>query len=162
MPYFSTQSLIVMCIWSVWCGPTSASSRTHPWLTFSVVLCSSLLLLGTCSVMLCYVHRVPCQQKFLAHFEQFRANPRAFISPLKTFLGLDNDAYMAAGESLAASIDNFAKQKKSLPTLKIPRELVPKMCSRKDSDKKCNKEVGHRCTSSYIICSIYVCAFVLE
>jgi hypothetical protein len=88
------------------------------------------------------VDRIPCHQKFLAHFENFRTNPRSFIAPLKSFLNLNQASMKEAGETLEASIDSFAKQKKPLSTPKFARDLVPKLCSRKDSDKKCHKEVS--------------------
>ena len=84
---------------------------------------------------------VPCHQKFLAHFEAFRVNPRSFIEPLKMFFNLNLDNHKIAGEKVEESIDNFAKQKKALPPLRIPRDLVARLCNRRESDKKCNKEV---------------------
>lgn len=90
--------------------------------------------------------RIPCHQKFLAHFEKFRADPRSFTAPLKSFLSLEE----RGGKLLEESIDSVAKQKKSLPMLKLPRQLVP-MCSSRDSDKKCNKEV------SCSLCREYFC-----
>eukprot|EP00603_Paraphysomonas_imperforata_P000028 CAMPEP_0114421466 /NCGR_PEP_ID=MMETSP0103-20121206/5092_1 /TAXON_ID=37642 ORGANISM="Paraphysomonas imperforata, Strain PA2" /NCGR_SAMPLE_ID=MMETSP0103 /ASSEMBLY_ACC=CAM_ASM_000201 /LENGTH=342 /DNA_ID=CAMNT_0001589987 /DNA_START=61 /DNA_END=1089 /DNA_ORIENTATION=+ len=85
--------------------------------------------------------KIPCHQKFLAHFEKFRTDPRSFSQPLKSFLGLDAASHPAATAALDRSLSAFAKNKKNLPVLKVPRDVVGGLCSRKDSEKKCNSEL---------------------